>query len=311
MKRKLVICATCSGGEFVSSLTISHSDNQFYCASIKGNYSDGQPYIKLALLPPEDSDIVVVGNTQGAQQLVELLTLMDTIRRNKSLSSKMVVLIPYFGAGRQDRAKNPGEDVAAEMQATLISSMLPDAVILMDLHNSGIRGFFDKKILVREIYAEPVFLEAIKAMKLENFVVASPDAGRFDWARSYAEKLGTEAISLRKLRIGPGQVSFEVVGREEVEGKNVVMIDDILDTGNTVFKGAEILRYVGAKDIHLFVTHPVLSGGPRFKFLSNSLFASLHTTNTIANAPSGFQVHSIVPLFAKAIREIFGIEKPR
>ena len=306
MKRKVAVYATRSGGELAANLAVRHFDDRFYCGSVKGNYSDGQPYVKLAQLPPEDSDIAVVGNTQGAQQLVELLTLIDTIRKNKSLFSKLIAVIPYFGAGRQDRAKNPGEDIAAEMQATLISSMLPDAVILMDLHNSGIRGFFDKKILVREIYAEPVFLEAIKTMKLENFVVASPDAGRFDWARSYAEKLGTKAISLRKLRIGPGQTFFEVVGREEVEGKNIVMIDDILDTGNTVFKGAEILKHVGAKDIHLFITHPVLSGNAGSKFLSKNPFASLHAADTIADAPYDFQVHSVVSLFAKAIREILG-----
>lgn len=306
MERKVAIYVTNSWLDFIAKLDVS-SPRQFTAGrSIKKNYSDGQPYVKLVDLPPGNSDIVVVGNTQGAEQLVELLTLVDTVRRNKNLSSKLVVVIPYFGAGRQDRAKNPGDDVAAEMQATLISSMLPDAVILTDLHNSGIRGFFDKRILVREIYAEPVFIEAIKAINLDNFVVASPDAGRFDWARSYAEKLGTKAISLRKLRAESGQVLFEVVGREEVEGKNVIMIDDILDTGNTVLRGAEILKSVGAKDIHLFVTHLVLSSDASRKFITYNPFASLHTTDTICGASCNFEVHSVAHLFAKAIKEILG-----
>lgn len=305
--RTIVVYSTRVNWRFAVELEAWVSAQESRGGDVKNNYPDGQPFVKLRPLPPKNSDVIVIGNTQGAQQLVELLTLIDTVRRNKSLSSKLIVVIPYFGAGRQDRAKKPGDDMAAEMQASLISAMLPDAVLLMDLHNSGIVGFFNKRVLVREIYAEPVFVSAIQNLGLSNFVFVSPDAGRLDWARSYAEKFGVEVASLDKRREGPGKVKVSyVVGSERVGMKNAVLVDDILDTGNTVLTGAAALLKVGALNMHLVVTHAVLSGEARFKFSLGYPFASLHTTDTIADAPSNFKVHSVVPLFAKAIQEILG-----
>lgn len=282
-----------------------------------GKYPDGQTHVSLDIFPDSNEDVIVVSNTQGDKQLVELLALLHTARRNKNPCSKLIVVIPYFGAGRQDRAKVKGQDVSAKMQATLISAMKPDTVFLMDLHNEGIREFFDEEILVEELYAEPVFVEVIKSLDMKpgtvfskDFVFASPDAGRLNWARSYAKKFDAEAVSLDKRRDKTGVKILNVIG--DVRGKNIVMVDDILDTGETVFSGARALKTAGAKDIHLFVTHLVLSGDSYKRFVLDyspfGLFASLHATDTIMG--SGlicwpFNIHSVANIFAERIKQVF------
>lgn len=277
-----------------------------------GRYPDGQTHVSLDIFSDSEEDIIIVGNTQGDKELVELLVLLHTAKRNKNPASKLIVIIPYFGAGRQDRAKVKGQDVSAKMQATVISAMKPDAVFLMDLHNDGIREFFDEEILIEELYAEPVFVEVIKSLNMrpgtvfsKDFVFASPDAGRLNWARSYAKKFDAEAVSLDKRRDKTGVKIFNVIG--DVRGKNVIMVDDILDTGETVFSGARALKTAGAKDIHLFVTHLVLSGSSRGRFIGGcSPFSSLHAADTIANLlHRPFDIHSVANIFAERIKQVF------
>lgn len=267
-----------------------------------GSYPDGQTFVELNDLPVNE-DAVVVGGTLGPVEFEAFRLLLHTVKRQNV--RQVIAVIPYFGAGRQDRAKADGQDVFAKLQAEEISARRPDWVLLMDLHNGGILNFFDDGVRARELYAESVFITQMRALELVNFVCVSPDAGRFNWAQSYAKKLGVEAASLDKRREGPGKSSvFHVVG--DVCGKDVILIDDIIDSGGTVISGAEALKAAGAKDIHLFATHLVLSGDSAKKFYTPKNFRTLHGTDTISyrNSRHDFITHSVADEFAKYIKNI-------
>lgn len=274
-----------------------------YCADAVGIYPDGQIYIRISERINND-DVVIVGNTQGSKQFEELCLLIHTIRQQNA--KRIIVVIPYFGAGRQDRAKKDGDDVLAKMHASILSSLGPDWILMMDLHNEGIRYFFDNAARPRELYVEPVFIEVIKGLALENFVFASADVGRLNWARSYAEIFGVGTASLDQRREGPAKKKvYNVVGN--VAGKNVILIDDIVDSGGTVLLGAEALKSAGARDIHLFESHLVLSGEASLNFEnSRDLFKSRHGTDTISLAGKyhGFKIHSVACCFADYIEKI-------
>lgn len=269
-----------------------------------GKYPDGQIFNHI-LETPHNEVALVVGNTQGPVEFTELLTLLDTVQGFSV--QKTVVIVPYFGAGRQDRADQEGEDIAGRMQMTAIASRRPNRVLLVDLHNAGIQycTALDMRIRVKELYAKPIFFDVIRDMRISSeFVFASADVGRLRIARSYAKEFNVSAVSLDKRRAGPGEVEvMHIIG--DVANKTVIMIDDIVDSGGTVMKGAEALKNAGAKDIHLFATHAVLSGQGYERFAhSNIFFASAHITDTIAiREPSMFQVHSIAPLIAEYTRK--------
>lgn len=271
-----------------------------------GLYPDGQPYTRLQTMP-EAKNIVVIGNTHGFGQTGQLLQLIRTVKRYKPKRSQLIVAIPYFGAGRQDRAKE-GEDVQAKWDAEDLGRLKPDWIFFMDLHNAAIKDFVSDRyeVSTREFYAEPVLFESMRKLHLTNFVCASPDVGRLGWVRSYAERLGVEAVSLDKRREGPGKVAiYHVIGK--VKGKNVIMIDDIVDSGGTAQKAAESLKNAGAEEIHFYSTHLVMS--PESLFLATGIpspFTSLHGTDTIDNTKKdhGFIIHPVVPLFVDQIAKI-------
>lgn len=307
---ELKVFSTPSSANFATKLAIHLNAVNYYIHAVK-TYPDGQIYVRI----PErinNDDVLVVGNTQGSRQFEELCLLIHTIRQQNA--RKVIVVIPYFGAGRQDRAKKEGDDVLAKMHASILSSLEPDWILMMDLHNEGIRHFFDNAARPRELYAEPVFIEVIESLGLENFVIASADVGRLNWARSYAEKFGVEAASLDQRREGPAMKKvFNVVG--DVAGKNVVLIDDIVDSGGTVIGGAKALKAAGALDIHFFATHLVLSGDAcdSFKY-EGRLFKSKNGADTVGHVGEyhgfkigkkhGFTIHSVTHCFADYIRNI-------
>lgn len=268
-----------------------------------GCYPDGQVFVALEDLPQKE-DVIVVGNTFGPVQYEELRLLIHTIKDQNV--KRVIVVIPYFGAGRQDIAKYEGSDVAAKMHAEEISARGPEWVLLMDIHQRGIIHFFKDPVKVRELSAQPVLLPQIKKLRLKNFVCVAPDVGRFGLIQWYAKNLGVEAVALDKRREGPGRAAvYHVVG--EVASKDVVLIDDIIDSGATVYEGARVLKAAGARRVHLFATHLVLSGESHLRFQrDNGVFASLHGTDTINQQGKGhgFQIHSVVGLFADYIRKV-------
>lgn len=307
---ELKVFATPVSANFAVKLALHLNAGNYYIHTVKV-YSDGQVYVRIPEKISND-DVVIVGNTQGSRQFEELCLLIHTIRQQNA--RRVIVVIPYFGAGRQDRAKKEGDDVLAKMHASILSSLKPDWILMMDLHNEGIRHFFDDSVRPRELYAEPVFVEEIENLGLVNFVIASADVGRLNWARSYAEKFGVSAASLDQRREGPGRKKvFNVVG--DVAGKNIVLIDDIVDSGGTVIGGAKALKSAGAFDIHFFATHLVLSGDACDNFqYEGRLFKSKNGTDTIGHVGEyhgfkigkrhGFRTHSVIYCFADYIRKI-------
>ncbi|MDP2676811.1 MAG: ribose-phosphate diphosphokinase [bacterium] len=296
------IYATHSGKAFAKKIA-SHLGEKLHAVDI-GKYPDGQIWNKIIDLPHNEIALVV-GNTLGSDGLVELLTLLDTVQDFSV--QKTVVVVPYFGAGRQDRANEPGQDKAGRMQMKVIACERPNRIVLIDLHNSSLKECtaLDPRIRNMEPYAKTVFLDVIRSMDLtSDFVFAAADVGRLGIARSYAKEFKVGTVYLDKRREGPGQIEvMNVVG--DVRGKTVIMIDDIVDSGGTVIQGARALKKEGAGDIHLFATHLVLSGRGKKRFLHLSeLFTSLHGTDTIELPhPSIFQIHSIAGLIADCIQK--------
>lgn len=271
-----------------------------------GEFPDSQPYIRLQTMPDAEN-IVVVGNTHGFVQTGQLLQLIRTVKRYKPKRSQLIVAVPYFGAGRQDRPKD-GEDAQAKWDAEDVGRLRPDWIFFIDLHNAATRDFVSDRygVSTRELYAESTFFESMQRLHLRNFVCVAPDVGRLNWVRSYAKRFGVEAASLDKRREGPGKVAvYHVIG--DVKGKNVIMIDDIVDSGSTAKKAADALKNAGAGEIHFYGTHLVLN--PSSIFLTAQVpspFTSLFGTDTIDNTDRvhGFTVLSMVPVFAEHIAKI-------
>lgn len=268
-----------------------------------GKYPDGQIWNRI-VETPHNEIVLVVGNTVGSDNFVELMTLLDTVQDFSV--QKTVVVVPYLGAGRQDRANQPGEDKAGRMQMKVIACERPNRIVLIDLHSDKLKECvaLDSRIRTMESYAKTVFLDVIRRMSFDSeFVFAAADLGRLQIARSYAKEFKVGTAYLDKRRDGPGQSEvINIVG--DVNGKTVIMIDDIVDSGGTVINGARALKKAGAGDIHLFATHLVLSGKSKKRFSRMSeLFASLHGTDTVPlTYPLVFEIHSVAGLIADYIK---------
>jgi ribose-phosphate pyrophosphokinase len=213
-------------------------------------------------------------------------------------------VIPYFGYARQDRKDQPRVSLAAKLVANLITTAGADRVLAMDLHAAQIQGFFD--IPVDHLYASPVFMEFFEGLDLSDFAVVAPDLGSVKMARAYANKLGTPLAIVEKRRPHANATEvMNVIGMSEVEGRNLLMIDDMIDTGGTLIRAAEVLKDVGAKDIYACATHAVLSGGALDK-LEDSAISKIVVTDTFParRQSDSLQILSIAGLFADAILRI-------
>jgi ribose-phosphate pyrophosphokinase len=212
--------------------------------------------------------------------------------------------MPYFGYARQDRKDQPRVSLAAKLVANLITTAGADRVLAMALHAAQIQGFFD--IPVDHLYASPVFMEFFEGLDLSAFTVVAPDLGSVKMARAYANRLGTPLAIVEKRRPKANATEvMNVIGMSEVEGRNLLMIDDMIDTGGTLIRAAEALKEVGAKDVYACATHAVLSGGALDK-LEKSAISKIVVTDTFParRQSDQLQILSIAGLFADAIRRI-------
>jgi ribose-phosphate pyrophosphokinase len=219
-------------------------------------FSDGEIWVKFHE-NIRGRDVFIVQPTQPpAENLMELLIMLDAAKR--ASAKRVTAVIPYFGYARQDRKDQPRVAITAKLVANLMTVAGADRVITMDLHAAQIQGFFD--IPFDHLYASPIFTVLFKdEYKLENLTVVSPDIGGIKLARSYARRLNAGLVVIDKRRPTHNVVEvMNVIG--DVEGKNVLLVDDMIDTGGTFVAAARMLKDKGAKEIYGAITHPILSG---------------------------------------------------
>jgi ribose-phosphate pyrophosphokinase len=234
---------------------------------------------------------------------MELLILLDAFRR--SSASRISAVMPYFGYARQDKKDKPRVPIVAKLMADLLTASGADRILTMDLHTLQIQGFFN--IPVDHLFAAPVLLDAIRGMELEDLVIVSPDVGGVARARAIGKRLGASLAVIDKRRGGPNETEvLNVVG--DVEGRNVLILDDIIDTAGTLVQAEEALRAHGARRTFAAAVHPVFSGPARQRIEASKL-ETLFVTNTIPlddsmKTCSKIQTLSVAPLLGEAIQRI-------
>jgi ribose-phosphate pyrophosphokinase len=233
---------------------------------------------------------------------IELLLLLDCLRR--SSAGRITAVMPYFGYARKDRKDEGRVPISAKVVANTLVGSGADRVLALDLHAAQIQGFFD--IPVDHLYAKPVLLEVVRALRIDKPVVVSPDVGGIKMARAYAKALdGADLAIVDKRRISGSQIAVEhVIG--EVEGRNVLIVDDMISTGGSMAEAAAIVRRHGARSVFVAVTHAVLCG-PAIERLDAAPIDRLFVTDSIPlgeKRPKTVEVVSIAPLLAQAIQNI-------
>jgi ribose-phosphate pyrophosphokinase len=267
-----------------------------------GRFSDGEISVKIGE-NVRGADIFIIQSTHApAEHLLELLIMLDAAKR--ASARRVTAVIPYFGYARQDRKDQPRVPITAKLVANLLSISGANRVLTMDLHASQIQGFFD--IPLDHLLAAPVFIRHVQRRKLSNLVLVAPDPGSIPITRHFAQKLKTSLAFIDKRRPEADKIEvMNVIGK--VDGKNIIIQDDMINTASTLMKGAQALSERGGKEIFAYCTHPVLSG-PAIENVANSPITKVIVTDTIplrTEAKNGdFEVVSVAELFGEAIRRI-------
>ncbi len=270
-----------------------------------GRFSDGEVTVEVHQ-NVRARDVFVVQSTCAPtnENLMELLIMVDALKR--ASARRITAVIPYYGYARQDRRpRSMRVPISAKVVADLLETVGVERVLTMDLHADQIQGFFD--IPVDNIYASPVLLSDLKSKAYPDLVVVSPDVGGVVRARALAKQLGSELaiIDKRRPKANVSEV-MHVIG--EIDGRNCVIMDDMIDTAGTLVKAAEVLKERGAKRVFAYCTHPILSG-PAVERIANSQLDEVVITNTIplsdaAKACKKIRQLSVAFLFAETIRRI-------
>jgi len=250
-------------------------------------------------------DIFLVQSTfPNSDNLMELLLMIDAAKRASARTINAV--IPYFGWARQDRKDKPRVSIGAKLVADLLSAAGVNRVITMDLHADQIQGFFN--VPVDHLYASNVILPYLQSLHLEDMVIASPDVGGSKRANTYAKYLGCPLVLCNKTRARANVVSsMQIIG--DVEGKNVVIIDDMVDTAGTITKAADIMKEAGAKTVRACASHCVMSG-PASDRVQQSALEEIVFTDSIPYTQRCAKVKqlSVADLFAETIRRVINNE---
>ena len=248
-------------------------------------------------------DVFLVQSTfPNSDNLMELLLMIDAAKR--ASAATIVAVIPYFGWARQDRKDKPRVSIAAKLVSDLLQAAGVDRVITMDLHADQIQGFFD--VPVDALYASGIFVPYIKSLNIEDLSIAAPDMGGAKRANTYSKLLGTPIIISHKER-AKANVVGKMTAIGDVEGRNVLIVDDMIDTAGTICMAADMLMSRGAKSVRAAITHPVLSG-PAYERINESALEEVIVTDTIPLNPNKdlhkFTVLSVADLFADVIERV-------
>ncbi|HUP62045.1 MAG TPA: ribose-phosphate pyrophosphokinase [Thermoanaerobaculia bacterium] len=271
------------------------------------SFSDGEHYVQIDE-NVRGADVFVIQPTCPPwvnDHLMELLIMLDAFKR--SSARRITAVLPYYGYARQDRKDKPRVPITAKLAADLISTAGADRVLTLDLHAAQIQAFFD--IPVDHLFAAPVIVGHLKTLELDDLTIVSPDAGGVERARAYAKRLGASLAIIDKRRFEKNQTQvMNIIG--DVAGRNVFIVDDIIDTAGTLIHSVQALFDKGAKSISAACTHAVLSG-PAIGRLNASPIDQVIITNSIptqekeAECPK-LKTLSIASLLAEAIKRIHG-----
>lgn len=274
--------------------------------SIVLQYADGefQPSYEQNL---RGCDVFIIQSTFApSDNLMELLMFADAAKR--ASAQRIIAVIPYFGFARQDRKDKPRVPIAAKLVADLLQAAGVSRVITMDLHADQIQGFFN--IPLDHLLASSIFIPYLRGQEIstEDLLFASPDVGGTKRASQYAKTLGTGFVMCYKQRNKPNEIgTMQLIG--DVKGKHIILVDDIVDTGNTLCKAAELIKSCGAQSVRAMITHAVLSGDAMEK-IENSCMEELIVTDTIPlrRESKKIKVLSTASIFAEAIRRVENYE---
>ncbi|REG90668.1 ribose-phosphate pyrophosphokinase [Algoriphagus antarcticus] len=245
---------------------------------------------------------LVQSTTPPSDNLLELCLMIDAAKRASAY--KVCAVIPYFGYARQDRKDRPRVSIAAKAIANMITSAGADRIMTCDLHAGQIQGFFD--IPLDHLNGSAIFVPYLNSLRLPDMIFAAPDVGGVARARSYAKHFEVEMVVCDKYRKRANEIaSMQVIG--DVEGKDVILVDDLVDTAGTLCKAAEMVMEKGANSVRAVATHGVLSG-KAYENIENSALEELVITDTITpkQQSSKIKVLTVADLFAKAIHAVTG-----
>ncbi|WP_103663617.1 ribose-phosphate diphosphokinase [Gracilimonas amylolytica] len=263
-------------------------------------FSDGEQYVKYEQSIRGEDIFVIQSTPPPGDNIIELLLLLDAAKR--ASVKRVTAVIPYFGYARQDRKDQPRVSIGSKLMANLLVQAGADRILTMDLHAAQIQGFFD--IPLDHLYASRAFIDYFTSNPIDNLVVVAPDVGSLKMARAYSKKLDATLAFIDKRRPKANESEImNLIG--EVEGKNVLIVDDLIDTAGTLTNAASALKERGALSIKAICTHPILSG-PAFQRIEDSPIDELLVTDTVQlRQPSDkIKVLSVANIFAEAIQRI-------
>jgi ribose-phosphate pyrophosphokinase len=264
------------------------------------NFSDGEISVSFNE-SIRGYDVFLIQSTfPNSDNMMELLLMIDAARR--ASAAYVTVVVPYFGYARQDRKDKPRVPIAAKLVANLLLAAGADRLMTCDLHAGQIQGFFD--FPVDHLDGAAIFVPYLRTLNLDNLVFASPDVGGVARTRSIAKIMEKDLVVIDKHRKRANEIaSMQLIG--DVEGANVVLVDDLIDTGGTMTKAAQMLMEKGAVSVRAICTHPVLSG-KAYDNINGSVLTELVVTDTIPlkRECDKIKVLSVAELFAKAIRKL-------
>ena len=264
------------------------------------HYSDGefQPSFEESV---RGSRVFLIGSTHpSSENLMELLLMIDAAKR--ASARHITAVMPYFGWARQDRKDKPRVPIGAKLIAKLLEAAGATRIITMDLHADQIQGFFEKP--VDHLFASTIFVPHLKSLNLKNLTIASPDMGGSKRAYAYSKFLKSDVVICYKQREKANVIShMELIGN--VKGKNVVLVDDMVDTAGTLTKAAEVMRERGAISVRAICTHALLSGNA-YERIENSLLEELIVTDSIPPKKQSPKIKTLscADLFADTMREV-------
>jgi len=265
------------------------------------NFSDGEFQTSYEENIRGRDVFIVMSTPPPAENILELLMMIDAAKR--ASARKIVAVIPYFGYARQDRKDKPRVSIGAKLVANLLTTTGIERLITMDLHADQIQGFMD--FPVDNLYASVIFYPYLKMLNLPHLMMASPDTGGTRRAANYAKALDTGFVICYKQRTRPNVVEqIQLIG--DVAGKDVVLVDDILDTAGTITKAARVILDKGANSVRALVTHPLFSG-KAYEIIADSPFTEVVVTDTLPikdDLGGKIKVLSTGPLFAEVIKRV-------
>lgn len=278
------------GIELGKSIVLDFSDGEFQ-TSYEENIRGRDVFVVQSTMPPADN-------------LLELLMMIDAAKR--ASARKIIAVIPYFGYGRQDRKDKPRVSIASKLTANLLIAAGVQRLITIDLHADQIQGFFD--VPVDHLYSSNIFVPYLRELNLPDLIMASPDTGGTRRAASYAKALNTGFVICYKQRAKPNVIEqMQLIG--DVEGKDVVIVDDIIDTAGTITKAANLIMDKGANSVRAFCTHAIFSG-VAYERISKSAFTEIVVTDTVPLKQDSdkITVLSTADLIAEVIKRVQNYE---